>query len=357
MKARANFWNRMSLTRIEAIANGDGKKFWEDVFLKQFACEFDQGRTIRTFTATAASVRRARLELLRHTCGSFGVMILVNSVEGQPGVGAREEEGMRHRVHRGIRPGLEPFETRALLSGILTVMATTPLHSTRRLSTQAAAMDGSVLVANRFVPSGTSIALPTNQGPQGTNLALTPTGNLTRRELKREQFSATFTGKYAVGPGRTDTESQVTLIRGAGGSNQFLHGDLQIQIVKPTDPTVPFGGVLAIFDRNINSNSALGLDLTAPQGDADAAGRPNALSLSLDTNESSGVYDEGYAQGIVSIRYLPSARKTPGVISQGTAVVKIRAQIYTTGVDFILANSNINPGGPSQAGPRNHSIV
>ena len=63
----------------------------------------------------------------------------------------------------------------------------------------------------------------------------------------------------------------------------------------------------------------------------------------IDANESAGVYDEAYSVGIIQIHYIPSGKQTPGVINQGTAIVKIRAQIYTTGVDFILGNSNINP--------------
>jgi hypothetical protein len=60
-------------------------------------------------------------------------------------------------------------------------------------------------------------------------------------------------------------------------------------------------------------------------------------------NESSGLYDEAYSQGTIDIKYIPNGKHTPGVFSQGTAIVKIRAQIFTTQVDFLLANSNINP--------------
>ena len=179
-----------------------------------------------------------------------------------------------------------------------------------------------------------------------------PTGTLTPHELKRELFSANFVGPYSIGPGRTSTEAKQIYIRGAGQANTFLHGDIQIRIITPKDPSTQIGGVSAIFDRNLNSNTVLGFDLTAPQQDVDRAGRPNLLSPTIDVNESSGVYDEAFSQGTVSIRYIPSSKHTPGVIDQGTAIVKIRAQIYTTGVDFILANSDLNPGGPSQGGPR-----
>lgn len=202
-----------------------------------------------------------------------------------------------------------------------------------------------------FVPSTTSIANPSNQGPQGTNLALNPTGTLNARELKREQFSAVFRGPYSVGPGRTSTEAFETFIRGAGTASTILHGDIQLRIITPKDPAVQIGSVSAIFDRNLNSNTVLGFDGSAPQLDAngqriniDNAGRPNHMTqLSIDANVSSGVYNEAYSIGTVDIRYIPDARHAPGLLSQGTAVVTIRAQIYAPNVDFILTNSDINP--------------
>ena len=65
--------------------------------------------------------------------------------------------------------------------------------------------------------------------------------------------------------------------------------------------------------------------------------------VSLDVNSSSGVYVEGFSQGVMDITYVPSGRRSPGVLEQGTAYVKIRAQIYSPNVAFILRNSDINP--------------
>jgi len=270
-------------------------------------------------------------------------------------------------MRRRWTPDLERIEVRELPSGIIATMAAVQsqgIHSIQSggkassISASAATNAGAsgVALASGFVPSTTSIALPSNQDAQGINLALTPTGNLSPREIRRKRFSASFVGTYAIGPGRTDTEAKEIVIRGAGGSNQFLHGDIQIRLVTPLDPSIQIGGVSAMFDRSINSNSSLGLDLAAPQSNVDSAGRPNKLSISLDTNESSGLYDEGFAQGIMTIRYLPSGAHTPGVSEQGTAIVKIQGQVYTTGVDFILTNSWINPGGPSQGGPRHRPV-
>jgi hypothetical protein len=200
------------------------------------------------------------------------------------------------------------------------------------------------ITASRFVPSTTSIALPTNQGPQGPNLALVPTGTLTPHEIRRELFVAVFQGPYTVGPGRTSTEALQTYIRGAGFANTMRHADIQLRIITPKDPKAQIAGVSAIFDRNLNSNTVLGFDVSSPPTNVDRGGRPNFFpQASIDVNESAGVYDEAFAQGTFKIRYIPSSRHTPGVISQGKAIIAIRAQIYTTQVDFLLRNTDINP--------------
>lgn len=269
--------------------------------------------------------------------------------------------GRRHRRRRreSLRPLLERVEPLVLLSNITDLMAlnadAVDNRAERAFQAGAGASAGASASASStnsvnaastsgFVPSTTSIAVPSNQGPQGTNLALMPTGTLTKREQKREQFSATFEGYYTEGAGQFSSEALLLHVNAVGGSNTMRHCDIQMRIVKPVDPALPNSGVLAIFDRNLNSNTVLGLDFTAPYSAVDQAGRPNAFNqVSIDVNESSGVYDEAYSQGTIELKYLPNDKHTPGVLSQGNVIVKIRAQIYTTGVDFLLANSNINP--------------
>jgi hypothetical protein len=239
---------------------------------------------------------------------------------------------MGHRNRRDLKPFAEYCEPRALLSGIINVMAQNSLATLR----------GSA--GTGFMPSSQSIAIPSNQGPQGLNLALTPTGTLTPREQRREQFVAVFKGPYTIGAGRTDTEASQVFIQGAGNSNWMNHADLQLSIVAPKDPSIGFTGVASVFDRNLNSNSELGVNISAPITAVDAAGRPNEFNnVAIDVNMSAGVFVEAYAQGSIAIRYMPSGKHTPGVLDQGTAIVIIRAQIYTTGVGFILRNSNLNP--------------
>lgn len=232
-----------------------------------------------------------------------------------------------------MRPVVEACERLTLPSGILAVMASTPSrHANYPISTS-------------------SIALPNNQGPRGTNLALTPTGTPTAQELRHERFTATFIGTYSIGPGNFSSEASQMRFNGAGGANTILHGDIQMLIVTPKDPSTPLGGVLSIFDRNINSNSVLGLDLNAPQTPThvDSTGRPNNVSVSLDVNTSAGLYAEGYATGNLTITYLSGGRATRSGYRHGKAIVRINAQVYSSRTNFILANANIDPGPAGKA--------
>jgi len=171
-----------------------------------------------------------------------------------------------------------------------------------------------------------------------------PTGTLTPHEIQRELFTAVFKGPYTVGPGRTSTEALQTYIRGAGTTSSMRHADIQLRIITPKDPTQQLAGASAIFDRNLNSNTVLGFNFSSPPSNVDGAGRPNFFpQTSIDVNASSGVYDEAFSQGTIKIRYIPNGKHTPGVISEGNAIVVIHAQIYTTGVAFLLTNTNINP--------------
>jgi hypothetical protein len=124
----------------------------------------------------------------------------------------------------------------------------------------------------------------------------------------------------------------------------MLHSDVQIRIVQPIDGSLPFGGLGTIFDRNINTNTALGFDISAPQQDVDGGGRPNHFPLTaIDVNMSAGTYVEAYGQGTIDIHYIPSGRRTAGVVSQGKAIVTVRMQIYAPNASFILRNVRLNP--------------
>jgi hypothetical protein len=256
------------------------------------------------------------------------------------------EETMGRRNRRRLRPDLELIERRELLSAITDVLAGNGPHA----GTHAALGGGGGSGSSNF---GASITLGTsalNQGPllnpDGSinNMALAPTGTPKPGELKRQQFTARFVGPYSVVPGRTTTQATQTLIQGGGTSNTMLHSDIQIRLVQPKDPTQPFGGVGSIFDRNINTNTVLGFDLSAPQQDVDRGGRPNHIpTVSIDINASAGVYVESYGKGVMNIQYIPSGKRTAGVLSQGTAIVTLHMQIYAPNASFILRNVGLNP--------------
>jgi hypothetical protein len=258
---------------------------------------------------------------------------------------------MRRRIARNWRPLVEPCERRALLSVITDVMAANAMAGRRQsltasLSQSAGSIFNQTGGGGSFVPSTQSIAIPANQGPPqvGVNLALTPTGTLTHRQLRREMFTADFKGTYTVGAGRTSTESTQTVVTAVGSANTMIHCDIQMLMITPKDRSAPIGGVCGIFDRNLNSNTSLGLDLLTSQQNVDRGGRPDHFpSVTADVNFSAGVYVGSYAQGVVNIRYVPSGKREPGVFEHGTAYVKIHAQIYTSAANFILRNAGIDP--------------
>jgi len=259
---------------------------------------------------------------------------------------------MARRIPRDRRLIVEQCERRELLSVYTDVMSANSLAAGRQGPSASLSLAlGSALSqagasTSGFVPSQTSVAIAGNQGPPaiGTNLELTPTGTLTPREIRRERFVAQFSGTYTIGAGRTSTEALQTFIAATGTSNTMLHCDLQLLIVTPKDPTTQIGGTSVIFDRNLNSNTSLSFDVLAPQQNVDSAGRPNHFTqVSLDVNASAGLYDGGYAQGVMNIRYIPNGKHTRGVISQGSVIVTIHAQIYTSNTAFILRNANIDP--------------
>ena len=178
----------------------------------------------------------------------------------------------------------------------------------------------------------------------GYNLVLAPTGTAVPGEVKRQLFKAVYRGPYSIIPGQFSSQSKLVILRGAGTASSMLHSDIQLKLAVPSDPTLQTTGASAIFDRNLNSNTVLGLDLAAPITNVDSRGRPNHItSVTLDVNASSGTYDEAFAQGVIDIHYYPSGQKARGVLDQGTAVVKIYGQIYSGNIDYILRNSDINP--------------
>jgi hypothetical protein len=127
------------------------------------------------------------------------------------------------------------------------------------------------------------------------------------------------------------------LIKGIGSSNFFLHGDLQLGAVVPTDPSRPTSRAATSFDRNTNSNSAFGVDLIGSTADLDRVGRPTKFTFTIDTNLSGGVFGQANGTGTVTIRYIPDGHHADGIASQGRAIVLIKGDVYTLKTNNILA--------------------
>jgi hypothetical protein len=279
---------------------------------------------------------------------------------------------MERRISRIWKPAVELVERRELLSLVTNIMAgnhnaainspkvrallahvSAPSSAAPQAAASVTPAPGVTSTGGArkggFVPSTTSIALPQNQGyvapaNPGYNLVIAPTGTASSAEVKRQLFTAVYRGPYVITPGAFSSQSMLISIRGAGTANTMLHSDIQLRLAVPTDPTLQTTGASVIFDRNLNSNTALGLDLATPGTNVDGRGRPNRItSVTLDVNSSSGTYVEGFAQGVIEIHYYPSSTKTRGASEQGNAVVKIHAQVYSGKFAFILRNADINP--------------
>ena len=240
---------------------------------------------------------------------------------------------MDMRRSRAYRPGhgpVEVMEPRLALSGIIASLATTP-----RANHPARAAAGTSVHALAGV-GGQNPAFLTNQ-------FLQPTGTPTPKELRREYFRFTFVGPYSGGPGQFSDVKSSVYIRGEGRSTIILHGDLQLKAIVPTDPTRPTSGQLTIFDRNINANTVVGLDLLGSTADLDRRGRPTHLKFQTDPNVSSGIAVESLSSGTVDIRYRPGRGGIHGVADTGTASVVIQGTFYTLGTSNLLRNVAINP--------------
>jgi hypothetical protein len=257
---------------------------------------------------------------------------------------------MAKRRRRVARPLLELVECRELLSSIIDVLASTSAasHHGSSASTNLAA----ALSASRSGFTTTNDPSQLTQGPlAGTqNVAITPSGTFKPAAIKRQRFVARYVGPYSVIPGKTNTQSFQVIVQAAGTANTMLHSDFQARIVTPSTPATPDGtptpisGVSSIFDRNLNTNTVLGFDFADPNSTVNSSGLPDQFtSVSIDVNSSAGTYDEAYGQGVINIKYEPSGKHAAGTLSQGTAIVTIKAQIYASDASSILRNATIDP--------------
>lgn len=220
---------------------------------------------------------------------------------------------MKRRTRRGWRPAVERMESRQLLSGITAVLADR--------APQAHFLSEAVAAMNPLAPTEGLVPTP--------------------RELARERFTAAFGGPYSIGPGMFTDQAFHIYARGVGSSSAFLHGNYQMSIAIPKDPTQPATGVVSMFDRNINSGGIFAVDMTAVPGAVDRVGRPTVFTFVTDVNLSAGVFGEADIHGTLQIHYQPTERPSPGGFEHGIATVLFKAQVFTVGTNNPLRNSDL----------------
>lgn len=208
---------------------------------------------------------------------------------------------------RGFHPAVSGLESRALLS----MMVASARRAPAVIATAAA-------------------------DDTATNQFLNPTGQPTAHEARRQQVRFTFDGKFLQSRGRFDDVASQVLIKGVGSSTYFLHGDVQLGAFVPTDATRETSGLAMSMDRNQSADSSFGFTLSGTTADLDRAGRPTRFSWTVNGDVSGGIFAGASGAGTVTIRYMPSGRSTPGVSSQGRALVLITGNVYTTGVTNVL---------------------
>ncbi len=248
---------------------------------------------------------------------------------------------------RAIRPAAEGHEPRRLPASMALIGLAMQEQSQSRAASRL--LGGLTLQSPPFTATPANGTLPDGQ----VNQVLTPTGMPTAAESRRETYHASYVGQYTLGPGRFSSEAANFYFRGAGRTSQVLHSDIQMRIIDPSTPGAPSTGVAVLLDRNIDSNSDLGLDVYANPQQVDRLGRPTVLQIyALDVNVSAGNYVEGLAQGTITIHYgkvpptphfAPSSHALPGARSQGTASISINAQLYGMQAAFALRNVDYNP--------------
>ena len=184
------------------------------------------------------------------------------------------------------------------------------------------------------------------------NMPTTPTppsGTPTAHELARQTYVGKFLGSYTVGIGRTSGEARQIYTLGSGTSNQALHGQYQMRVSIPTDPTAPTTGVIALFPPNVaTTGSTLILDLTADPTSL-VRGLPTHYTWSVDPS-SAGLYTNaggyGTGQGTLDIHFLNPRRGPAPATQSGKTTVVIHGLVNVGGLFNDLGVPGNRPSHP-----------
>lgn len=256
---------------------------------------------------------------------------------------------MSAQDRRAVRPVLERVETRQLLSGLLASMVAQQPHVPSAIGLLAGHIHADAGAGGGAGGGGghgggggggatggsggnTQGGLPPGNGlTNNTSSTLFGGGVPTSRELAREAFRASFTGRDYSSPGRFSDQGTTYYYRGIGGSNFFLHGDFDMAIVTPVDPNLPFVGEAVLNDKNTNSSGIQGFNLTADRTSVDQLGRPTHLTFTADPNVYSGAFFVQAAEGTADISYG----------AKNAVTVRFQGRVYTSGLTNPLVNQDL----------------
>ncbi len=185
-------------------------------------------------------------------------------------------------------------------------------------------------LANVAVPPVTSFS-------GGSGVTTDPAAPLPNETVRRV-FKASFTGRVVELPPRLVDQSRQFYILAPGGTNQFLHGTIQMRYYTPSPAAVaPFNqltGTYSISDRSTASGGVILADLTGDPSKVDGRGRPTQLNFVVNGGGGSGgIYASSVGNGVVNIKY------------QGNrASVTVVGSIFTLGIannlDVFQSNSH-----------------
>jgi len=243
------------------------------------------------------------------------------------------------------RPRLLTLEGRELLSGIVALMAASAPRVPSAISILSRRVAQNHAASTPIVISGNTGGTGSgNTFMNNTNSQLLGNGTASPQEVKRETFHASFTGRVYTSAGRFSDQSTTYDFQGLGGTTFFLHGDQNMAIVTPTDPTKPFVGLSVMNDKSTNSGGIIGLDVTGVRTAVDAKGRPTQLTFTADSNIYSGIFFTDAAQGTLTITY--GSNNSYHAVFDG--------RVYTNGLTNPLVNSALYARGGRPLRLRGH---
>jgi hypothetical protein len=168
--------------------------------------------------------------------------------------------------------------------------------------------------------------------------------NPTPAEVKRQTFTARWSGQYTVGPPRfSDRASTIHVWSKDGGSNAFFIGKLDMALFPTADPGAtptpgdPFAnqltGTASLFPQNLlQTGGILLLDVNGtPSPGSDPLALPTQLTWTYDSNNSGGNFaaPAGFTQGAgtLDIQWIPDAHPHPGSMGSGKVIVTFQGLI------------------------------